>query len=115
MCSKIFTSEQEEFVWRFVCHSMQSDDEDPNKVIKESYGGDRNRYLKSMAGWHNIVFCDACGKANKQDPDFQTDVESTGVKLCGECIAEYRSNWRMDNFSLCSNVKKFVAEKRGVK
>ena len=62
MCSKIFTSEQEEFVWRFVCHSMQSDDEDPNKVIKESYGGDRNRYLKSMAGWHNIVFCDACGK-----------------------------------------------------
>lgn len=115
MCSKTLTVEQEELVWRFVCQSMQSDDEDPNKVIKESYGGDRSRYLLSMAGWHNIIFCDACGKANKQSLlTFQTDVEGSGIDLCSECVREYQA-WHIEHFSLEPNFREFVAEKRGVK
>ncbi|OGZ63137.1 MAG: hypothetical protein A2998_01820 [Candidatus Staskawiczbacteria bacterium RIFCSPLOWO2_01_FULL_37_25b] len=86
MCSKVLTAEQEEFVWFFICSHMSPDDKNPCEVIKENYGGDRSRYLRAMANWHDIIFCDVCGKANKQDTSvFQANIENTDVNLCSDC------------------------------
>jgi len=38
--------------------NIGSEDRDPNKVIEEDFGGDRDGYLRKMAEWHGISIND---------------------------------------------------------
>ncbi|MBM4402750.1 MAG: hypothetical protein FJ044_05915 [Candidatus Cloacimonetes bacterium] len=81
------TQAQQKFVWSYVCRRM-ADDKDPNEVIRDDYGGDWSRYLAVMVEWHGIKFCSVCGKANKEDPNFQVGGGAGGEHLCGTCAAK---------------------------
>lgn len=114
MSATNLTTAQADFVLAFVCAHMDGDDKVPCRVVEESHGGDLRRYAQAMAEWHNIRFCDACGKSNK-DGDylvFHSDVEGKGIDLCGACGVEYFGFWRLKNAPIGPEVETFVMEKR---
>lgn len=48
------TKEEKNKIWAAISRSMTPDDKDPDKVIRDSYNGDTDAYLRAMASWHNI-------------------------------------------------------------
>lgn len=41
-------------IWTAINMHMADDDTSPSQVIEENFEGNADRYLRCMAGWHNI-------------------------------------------------------------
>lgn len=48
------SDEIKEQIWTAIDNHTSEDDTPPFQVIEESFEGNTERYLRSMAGWHNI-------------------------------------------------------------
>jgi hypothetical protein len=89
MPNQPLTNVQQDFVWRHICSKMDADDRNPNEVIEDTFGGNRDHYLQVMADWHQIRFCFVCGRANKEAPDgFVEDLSGRGNNLCAVCARQ---------------------------
>lgn len=51
---KFLTSEQKEKIWTTINATQQTDDRDPEEVIRTTYNGDETAYLLKMAEWLNV-------------------------------------------------------------
>lgn len=45
---------QRQAVYSAIHKNMAPDDRWPSEVIDDSFGGNEQRYLKTMAGWHGV-------------------------------------------------------------
>jgi len=54
MGERLLTEEERSEIWNAIGRKRAPDDRDPEDVVEEDYKGDREHYLRVMAGWHNI-------------------------------------------------------------
>lgn len=55
MIKRPLTEEEKEMLWEIIYTHKSDDDRDPKEVIKDLYGGDEERYLKTMAKYLGIM------------------------------------------------------------
>jgi hypothetical protein len=48
------TEEEKLAINHAITQNTAEDDRDPHNIIEEDYNGDGERYLRVMAGWHNV-------------------------------------------------------------
>ena len=48
------SQEEKKMIWSAISRNRTPDDRDPTEIIEQDYAGDEDRYLRTMARWHNV-------------------------------------------------------------